>query len=347
MDLTFLPVFYLFGFGSRRKLQFQNGALLDARTGETLRHWDAIETHIDAFEYSVCLQTRDAGEVHLWEDEDGVWLEESGQRECLASGAKVHLPRFENNPHAALLRALHADILVNITEHGPLPNFYVYPKPWNRDAALMAMCLQHSGNLHLIEEWIMGLPREFDCNNYGHHEADNLGQVLYMLSLVSDARHPMVDRVLESVKQFQKDDYIVGMTDYAQYPVFQTKWLKFGLRALGLDDSYRIPAVFDAYSCLFWMDYRDEHVEGPSFSESNVTNYPYLAWAQAHFHNDAPPLHLLNTTYPFTWEGAGSDAYYTGVNRISTDMAARRLCAPHTWHAAEAFLYLIEKNHKP
>jgi hypothetical protein len=94
------------------------------------------------------------------------------------------------------------------------------------------------------------------------------------------------------------------------------------------------------------MDFRDQHVDGPRFNTHDSTLYPYLRWAEAHFHNEAPPLHLLNARYPFTWEGAGSEAYYAGIEKVSPQLAAQRWCAPHTWHAAEAFLYLIEKTHR-
>jgi hypothetical protein len=51
-----------------------------------------------------------------------------------------------------------------------------------------------------------------------------------LLSLFAGADHPLAGRVLAAVRQFEKDDYICGPTDFAQHPVYQTRWLKFGRR---------------------------------------------------------------------------------------------------------------------
>ncbi len=53
-------------------------------------------------------------------------------------------------------------------------------------------------------------------------------------------------------------------------------------------------------------------------------------------------MHLLGNNFPLTWEAQASQAEYEGMNLISLQYAERQICAPHTWHAAEAFLYLIE-----
>ena len=334
-------LFYLCGMGARRKFLFRDGILFDACSGEQLRQWEARDIEVAPHEYSCSWRTSKNISCSLREDQNGVWLQENDEQTCLSTD-HVALPRFEDHPHTALLRALHADILVNIVNTGPLPNLLVYDKPWYRDAALVAMCLQKTGNLHLIEAWINSLREPFDCLNKGHREPDNLGQLLYMISLVGDASHPLVATILNEVESFKRDDYIIGVSDYAEHPVYQTKWLKFGLRALGLPDPYRIPAVFDSYSALFWMDFKNQHVASPGFSCDEGDSYPYLAWAQAHFHHSPPPLHLLGTTYPLTWESAASQANYNGMKIIAPAYLERRIAAPHTWHAAEAFLYLWE-----
>jgi GH15 family glucan-1,4-alpha-glucosidase len=57
---------------------------------------------------------------------------------------------------------------------------FVYPKAWLRDAAMMGMAFEATGNLHVIREWILGLREVYDRNNAGEEEADNLGQALYL-----------------------------------------------------------------------------------------------------------------------------------------------------------------------
>jgi len=201
--------------------------------------------------------------------------------------------------------------------------------------------LQKTDNLHLIKPWILKLNEPFDHNNAGNREPDNLGQVLYLISLTADSSHPLVDKVLRTIPQFQKGKHLVGSTDFSEHPVYQTKWLKFGLRALGLEDPYEIPAVFDSYSALFWMDFKTAHVQGPAFSKKAMTNYPYLAWAQAHFHFGPPPM-SLQEQYPLTWEAHASQANYAGMRLVSKEYTDRKICVPHSWHAAEMFLFLLD-----
>jgi hypothetical protein len=332
--------FYLFGMGDRRKLLYRGGALLDALTGETVRRWEAKAERILPSEYRVEIETADGGAAVV-EDEEGVWIEEAGERVCVTA-SRLLLPRFEGNRRASLLRVLHQEVLANIVPAGPVPNFFVYRQPWHRDAAMMAMCLERTGNLRLIEEWVRGLEEPFDRNNGGDCEPDNLGQVLYLISLVADSSHPLVGKVLDLLPGVTRGKHITGPTDGAERPVYQTKWLKYGLRRLGLDDPYEIPEVFDSYSALFWMDYREEHVEGPRFEEKGKELYPYLGWAEAHFHGEPPPMELCGEGYPLSWEASASQADYEGMRAVSAEYVARRICAPHTWHAAEMFLYLME-----
>jgi hypothetical protein len=344
--------FILFGMGSRRRklLYAEGGRLLDALTLEAIRTWDLVGEEIHAAEYRVALESRDGRRTIIEEDQEGVWLREAGDRIALTTGCQVCLPRFEGHPYSSCLRALHAELLVNLMPVGPVPNLWVYPRPWYRDAAMMLMCLKQTGNLPLVEDWVMGLHKVWDRNNNGEPEADNLGQILFMASLFGAHSHPVVKKVVAALPAYHRDGYVVGKTDGAEHPVYQTKWLKFGLRSLCMDDPYRIPPVFDPYSALFWMDYRDDHVDGQRFSERMLALYPYLNWAEAHFHNDSPPEVLTELRPPITREGAGSEAEYWRLNPLAregiipAEQIENRICGPHTWHAAEMFLYLIEKG---
>ena len=337
MDLPESP-FYLFGMCGRRKLLYRSGRLLDAFSGEQLASWDVISESIQPAQYRVWLRTRGHGEAAIVEDEEGVWLEEGGGRSCLTAG-RVNLPAFAGHPHEPVLRAAHQEVLINIVAGRPVPNLLAYPRPWYRDAAMMAMCLERTGNLHLIADWVRSLRECFDRNNAGVCEADNLGQVLYLISLVSGRHHPLVTKVLKTVPRFRRGRHVVGLTDSAEHAVYQTKWLKFGLRALGLDDPYEIPAEFDSYSALFWMDYRQAHVPGEPFGQQSKDNYPYLGWAEAHFHGRPPPAPVDPRRYPLTWEAHASQARYERMGIISDEHVRRRIAAPHAWHAAEIFLY--------
>ncbi len=335
--------FYLFGMGNRRKILYKKGMLLDALTGGKVRKWDLKAETICAPEYTVTLKTLKAEKVIIREDEEAVWIEEDGEVTCLTRG-HLKLPTFEGATYPPLLRVLHHEILINIVDGKPLPNFFVYQRPWYRDGAMMCMCLEKTGNLHLVKDWILGLREPFDRNNAGDCEPDNFGQALYMISLVSDASHQLVKAILQTIPWFKKGKYIVGLTDHRERPVYQTKWLKFGLRQLGLDDPFEIPKVFDEYSALFWMDHKEAHVDGPPFDEKAKELYPYLGWAEAHFHKWPPPVTYSEDQYPMTWEAHASQANYEGMALISQEYVDRRICAPHAWHAAEMFLYFLDEQ---
>lgn len=334
--------FFLFGMGDRTKLIYRGGKLIDASTGDILRRWKIAREIIVPSEYLVYLETEDGRKIRLIENENGIYIME-GNKITGTGESKLNLPRFEGHPYAPVLRVLHHEILINIYRGMPVPNFMVYKKPWFRDASLMGLVLKHTGNLHLIKDWIMGIRDPFDRNNHGISEADNLGQVLYLISLVAGKEHPVVQTVLDSVKQFEKENYIEGKTDYALHPVFQTKWLKYGLKSLNLPDNYQIPQVYDSYSSLFWWDYKKEHVPGNRFDEESSQNYPYLVWAEDHFFGENKGI-VTNQDYPLSWQAHASDAYYPGLQVLNEGLAREKLSPPHTWHAAEMFLLLLDSS---
>ena len=341
--------FFQFGMGSRTKCLFKEGTLREAVTGKVLRRWDTTNTIIVPSEYTVCMVTLSGERVRIFEDENGVWIQERDHRDLIqGTGSKVRLSAFAGHRYVSILRVLHHEILMNIIEGWPLPNFYVYRKPWYRDGAMMAMCLKATGNLDLIRDWIRSLTEPYDRNNAGETEADNLGQALFLVSCVSDKSHPLVAKVLRELPRFDVRDhygfYIKGRSDFAEHPVYQTKWLKYGLHALGLEDRYSIPSLPDSYSSLFWMDYRDRHVAGTEATDRDL--YPYLGWATDHFQGrKLSPI--SNGDYPLTWETKASQADYSGMKIIDPVFAEQKTAAPHTWHAAEVFLYLLDSSKNP
>jgi len=331
--------FYLFGMGpQRQKLLYRDGVLYDLFTGEVLQRWDVASESILPDEYSVSIQTTDRDAVNIYEDEEGVWLHEESYPQPLTS-APVQLPRFDDEWHGAMLRALHQEILVNILPAGPLPNLLVYDRPCYAGAAAVCMCLEKTGNLGLVRDWALGLDQPFD-SVCGNAEPDNLGQALYIISLFADAGHPLVAAVLGALDEFRRDDYITGMTNGDEHPVYQTKWLKFGLRSLGLEDTFQVPPLYDSYSALFWMDYKESYVRGPSVGSHAGELRPYLAWAEAHFHGWDPPEWAQRDGYPLTWECEATGAHYERMAVVNSEHVERRIAAPHSWQAAEMFLYL-------
>ncbi|MBQ8398287.1 MAG: hypothetical protein IJX53_08865 [Clostridia bacterium] len=329
--------FFLFGMGNRPKLIYMDGVVFAYPSYQALYRFDCLSETILPAEYTVQLETT-GGPVRLWEDEQGVWLSMQGKTLCLGEGM-LHLPSFAHHPNRDTLRILHHEILVNIIEGQPVPNYFVYPKAWYRDGAMMAMVLEQTGNLHLIRDWAAGLTALYDRNNKGNEESDNLGQLLYILAKTGLCDHPLVDAAIKEANRRLEDGVLTGSTDYAPHPVYQTKWLKLGLDALGLDSSHlRIPEVKDSYAAIFWMD---GHTMPPADDAYN-TKYPYLWWAKKHTMRQAVDPALLAPTYPISSETRASEAEYENLRRLFPGYADGRHAAPHTWHAAEMFLYLTD-----
>jgi hypothetical protein len=342
--------FFLFGMGNRLKMIYQKGRLYSAFDSSVIRSWKVEKEIIVPNEYLVQLQLKNGDFVEIRENEKGVFIIQNGENSILpGTDSPIHLPEFEEMKYSEILKELNHEILINIVDSKPLPNFFVYKKPWRRDGAMMAMCLEKTGNLDLIREWVISLKEPYDFNNAGEAEADNLGQTLYLLSLFADKSHPLVKQILQEVKKYEvtapEGVYIRGRSDFHEAPVYQTKWLKFGLAKLRQPDPYKIPDIQDNYSSLFWWDYKESYRKGTldAYDEWKDDKYPYIGWAADHFHG-LKRSPLSNRDYPLTWEIGASQANYTGMKMINEIYVREKCSAPHTWHASEMFLVLSEIN---
>jgi hypothetical protein len=98
------------------------------------------------------------------------------------------------------------------------------------------------------------------------------------------------------------------------------------------------------------MGFRDRHVARERFPMRVKRLYPYLAWAEAHFYDEPPPEPLGQIVSPLTWEAQASQAEYWRLKALADERAiacddvTNQIARPHSWHAAEMFLYLREKG---
>ena len=332
--------FFFFGMGDRPKMMYKSGNLINAKTGKVLRRWKVKTAVIVPSEYLVHLELENGKAVDIQEDTQGVYVYEN-EMQLIMAESRMSLPAFSDKKFGPVLRVLHHEVLINVDEGLPVPNFMVYQKPRYRDAAMMTMVLKKTNNLNLIVNWIANLKEPCDVNTEGSPEIDNLGQVLYMISTVSDRKHPLIEKVLVTADSYKNVNYVEGKTDDTSHPVYQTKWLKFGLKSLGISDEYKIPLVYDNYSDLVWWDYRTESVKGRQFDETTSAKYPYLTWAEDHFLSQKRGIVSLSD-YPLSWESDSKDANYAGMNVIDPIYAQIKLCITHGWHASEMFLVLLE-----
>lgn len=339
-----LPVvnFFLFGMGDRLKMVYKDGVLYNAKTSKILRKWKIKTAIIVPSEYLVHLELENGKSVDIQEDTQGVYIYENNMQVIMAE-SRLSLPSFEGKKFAPILRVLHQEILMNVDEGLPLPNFLVYQKPNYRTAAMMIMVLRQTNNLNLISNWVTNLNEPYDRSIVGNPEIDNLGEVLYIISTVSDSKHPLIEKVLEEADGYKNSDYIEGKTDDSFHPVYQTKWMKFGLKSLGISDSYIIPLIYDNYSPVFWLDFKIQNVGGRQFDEAVSLNSPYLTWAEDHTFNQKRGIVSL-ADYPLTWEADSKMANYSGMNAVDQVYAQSNVCATHGWHAAEMFLLLMEQK---
>lgn len=340
--------FFLFGMGNRTKLLYNFGALTNIQTGDTLYSWKLKKQQIVPPLYSVFLTNSNNEKIVISEDEQGVWIEINGNKQLIpGTESPIVLPDFKGSKYASVLRVLHHEILINIVDSKPLPNFMVYGNPWRRDGAMMAFCLEKTKNVELIKDWALSLTDPYDRNNAGETECDNLGQTLYLLSLFGDSTHPLVKNIRIEASRFEVRDsnglYLKGRSDFHEAPVYQTKWMKFGLKKLGMADPYQIPAINDNYSALFWWDYTDSYLQGTldAYDQWKDDKYPYIGWAADHFHK-LKRNPISNRDYPLTWETDASQADYNGMQIIDPMLTKMRISLPHTWHAAEIFLYIFD-----
>lgn len=332
-------VYYIFGMGLRDKyilsgqennctlaLWKQDGEAEAVYTDLVIRTED-----IDFANYTV-EGTLQGSSFSLYENEEGIFFSQNGEITALSEGVHINIPTFEGYSNRLDMRRIFNELMVNILPEGPTPNFYGYGSAWYRDAAIVAMALEKTGNLSQIEEWLKSIDTMYDNRRDPElDETDNLGQVLYLQSLLPEGernRELIEDIIAEAARiaaETESKDYIVGITDGQEHPVYQTRWLKFGLESLGLMEEsakYTIPDEYDSYAALCWFDgFGDigSDIGELVWAENNDVYYPYLRVAKLHFYQIWEPVEY--TTYPYTYE------------------AESKL---HSWHAAELLLYLYD-----
>lgn len=339
--------FYIFGMGHRNKYVYKNGELIEIKTGKTVFSWNVKNEKFLFDRYMVLVWTKDEKTFLIEENENGLYVSKitAGEREgtiCLAEG-KINLPDFEEYKYPAQLRILHQEILTSfVDEITPVPNIYVYDKPWYRDGAMMALVLEKTGNIDLLKPWALSITELYDKNNKGNEEPDNLGQLAFVLSFFVDKSYPLVQRLIAEAKARMENGMLTGITDYNHHEEYSTLWLKYGLDRLGVDTSFiKISKKFDNYARMFWMDKTE--VEKETKYENNYDEwYPYLWWAVKHFENEPIDEKYLEIKYPMSWEICASEASYEKIASLSEEYARHKCGAPHSWHASEMFMYLIE-----
>ena len=347
--------FYIFGMGNREKFIYkEGGSLIKFETNEVVFSFDVKREKFLYDRYMVVVWTNDGITYLIQEDSWGVYIyditaskalhDERKLVKTLTTSEYINLPDFEDTEYPEQLRILHGEILVSFLGNLPVPNIYTYKKPWYRDGAMMALVLEKTKNLHLIRPWALSVKELYDKNNKGNCEPDNLGQLAFVLSFFVDKNYPLIAEIYNEAERIASGGLLRGMTDYGVHEIYSTLWLRFAFDRLGIKaDFINIPEEFDNYARMFWMDKDGIETKTPYSNEYNEW-YPYLSWAVYHFNGDDIPSELLKLQYPMSWEICVSEANYELIAPLSEEYAKNKCSAPHSWHAAEMFMYLIEKE---
>lgn len=345
--------FYIFGMGGREKFIYkEGGTLTKAFTNEVVCELDIKREKFLFDRYMVVAWTNDEKVYLIQEDSYGAYIyditDENNKKlvMTLCESEYINLPDFEEYEYSAQLRILHQEILVSFNGILPVPNVFTYKKPWYRDGAMMALVLEKTKNLHLIRPWVLSVTELYDKNNKGNCEPDNLGQLAFLLSYFVDKNYPLIGEIYNEGERIAENGLLTGLTDYSHHEIYATLWLKLAFDRLGIDAEYiKIPKEFDRYARMFWMDKKEVEKDTPFDNEYDEL-YPYLTWATYHFNGDEVEKDLLEIKYPMSWEIKASEADYELISPLSAEYAEKKCSSPHSWHAAEMFMYLIEKELK-
>lgn len=346
------PRFFLFGMGNRDKFVYRDYQLISLDNDSVVcRIEGAVADSIMPDLYQVAVKTRE-GLTVIREDEHGIWMTSpTGNVQLSQRLCPLRLPTFDGMKYGKVLRVLHHEILLNIRDGRIYPNILVYKAPFLRDAFMGTLVLEKTGNTGLISDWMLQNDSIYDMQNR-MAEADNLGELLYMLSYIPTDSNLTLRQQLQAEIEKQTTErggrkFISGYTDGALNADYQTQILKAALAKNQMKDDYSSPPE-DArgdYEDLSWFTKGSSHSRSLSLRYKdlrfnfNDSPFPYLQWARCHFYDDhqAP---FPQGRYPLSWEKRGGSAHFEGMTVISELSAQERICYPHVWTAAEMFLKL-------
>lgn len=350
------PRFFLFGMGNREKYVYKDYKLININNDSIVfTAKNVLNDSIIPSDYCVQIETSE-GQIEIKEDEEGIWINKGGELQFL-SGQNCHisLPSFNQFKYGKVLRVLHHELLFNIRDSRIYPNILCYEEPFYRDAFMAILCLEKTGNTVLLLPWLSCIKDIYDMQNH-EPEADNLGELLYMLSFIPKDSNQILKQNLKKEIELRtiyndKHQYINGHTDGSNNAEYQTQILKFALQKNGYHDHFTsVPQeeVGDYYD-LCWFTLGRSHSRSLGrWCKDLRFNYedspfPYLQWARSHYYSNSNAA-FNNQRYPLSWEKRGGSAHFEGMGIISTQAVKERICYPHTWTAAEIFLKLYHEQ---
>lgn len=338
--------YFYFGLGNRRKLYYTQDKIRDMETKEVIYSFSEKEHMIIPNDYSVLIETNDHDFIKIYEDEEGVHFKKNDQDELIeGTSTKINLYTFENQKYQNMKKVLYQEILWNIKDSTIYPNIIVYDKPWYRDAAMAAMVLKQTNNTDLIKEWVDNIEDIYDRQNAGIEEADNLGELLYIISTQNTKNASLITKIEEEAERIASSNpngyYIYGKTDFGDTHLYQNLWYQLGIESVGRKFKFDLSSIpEDEYSKMAWWSSYEVKNKTPNVVS---INYPYLSMAERH-KLGVGTIAINSNLYPLSWEKDASQAKYENYSELDNTFANLRLSPLHTWEASEMLLFLLEET---
>jgi hypothetical protein len=359
---------FFFGIEGRRKLVFENACLKDFKTDEIIKDFGKMKAMPFPADYT----------VNIWEDSSAFKWNEIVENETgvfvdgilvPGTGQPVKIPDFSQYKYPLLMKALWHEIMFSIIDGVPYARLYDYfqkPKPtiWYRDIAYAGLFLEKTGRTDLIEKFVGGIETMYDMNR-GHGEPDNLGQILYLQSIMKNPNKRLINEIIREARRIKDaDGNLVGLTDGTPSAAYQNGWLIFALKRLGMDkvaSEFNPQSSIDGggYSRLLWFTKENAGKDGKSF-DTPARKFPFFRYLRLvkadlrrHFRKSTY-TDAANQPWPYIQVGMlhsamleDGDAWrQKGVRPILTQVTSPVSWGddtrPHIWHAIELFFYFSE-----
>lgn len=334
--------YYFYGMGNRKKYVYMSGQIIDLDTREVIITFDEKEHYIIPNLYMVIIETKDKKFYEIKETEEGVFCNDE-----LLKGTDIPIKfyDFSNQKYSNMKKTLYGEILFNIKDSAIYPNIIVYDHPWYRDAAITSMVLKQTNNTDLITDWVSRIEDIYDRQNDGVEEADNLGELLYILSTQEEKRQDLIEKIEAEATRLAQENpngyYIYGKTDFGDQYLYQNLWYKLGMESLGKEYPFDLESIpEDNYSKMaWWSDYELKDTS----PEKIQIQFPYLSYAYYHKLGKGP-IPINKNLYPMSWEMGASSANYDNYESKVPELSRQKASSLHSWSASELLLLLLEET---